>query len=319
MLMLVCAVLAALVGALTGLALSPLVESMLNRWRFRLRVAGLRRRGSARRSATTIRRTTPHRHDALVQRWLPGGDAVAARLLVAGGRWSLGGLVAVGLGVGVAVAVVGWAFGLSWPLAVLLVPAVALGFVRLASRAVAARAQAAFGRGFADAVAVMIRSLRAGLPVAAAVAEVARSGAGPVPRAFGAVVEDMRLGQPLEVALWAAARRIGVAEFDFLVVVVALQRETGGNLAETLDGLDETLRMRRQLALKVRALAAEARASAMIIASLPFAMAALLWVSSPDYLVPLFTTSMGRAMLGAGLASMAVGALVIREMLAIKA
>jgi tight adherence protein B len=154
--------------------------------------------------------------------------------------------------------------------------------------------------------------------VAAAVAEVARSGDGPVPRAFRAVVEDMRLGQPLETALWAAARRIGVAEFDFLVVVVALQRETGGNLAQTLSGLDDTLRMRRQLALKVRALAAEARASAMIIASLPFAMAALLWVSSPDYLLPLFTTPMGRAMLGAGLASIGIGALVIREMLAIK-
>lgn len=307
-----------LAGLAAGVALAPSVDAACNRWRLQRRVAALPRPGHSARATTTIRRTTTSRHEAMVRRWWPGGDAVAARLQVAGGRWSVTALVLAGGVVGLAAAAAGWALGLSPGFAALLVLVVALGFVRLASVAVAARAQAAFGRGFADAVAVMIRSLRAGLPVAAAVAEVARSGNGPVPRAFGAVVEDMRLGRPLEVALWAAARRIGVAEFDFLVVVVALQRETGGNLAETLDGLDSSLRMRRQLALKVRALAAEARASAMIIASLPFAMAALLWVSSPDYLLPLFTTALGRAMLGAGLASMVVGALVIREMLAIK-
>jgi tight adherence protein B len=310
--------LAAICAALAGLVLAPLVDAAVNRRRLRHRAAALPRPGQRPRPAALVLRATAARHEALLRRWLPGGDAVAARLLVAGGRWSLVALVVAGLGVGLAVAVAGWGLGLPPVLAVLIVPGVALGFVRMVSAALAARAQTAFGRGFADAVPVMIRSLRAGLSVAAAVAEVARSDTGPVPRAFGAVVEDMRLGQPLEAALWAAARRIGVAEFDFLVVVVALQREAGGNLAETLANLDETLRMRRQLALKVRALAAEARASAMIIASLPFAMAALLWVSSPDYLVPLFTTTMGRAMLGAGLASMAVGALVIREMLAIR-
>jgi tight adherence protein B len=305
-------------AALAGLALAPLADALVDGWRLRRRVGALPRPGRHARGAAPALLTATSRHDAALRRWLPGADLIAARLRVGGGRLSLRALVMAGAAAGLLLALAGWALGLPAGLALLMVPLVALAFARLVSAGLAARARAAFGRGFADAVAVMIRSLRAGLPVAAAVAEVARSGSGPVPRAFAAVVEDMRLGQPLEVALWTAARRIGVAEFDFLVVAVALQRETGGNLAETLSGLDDTLRMRRQLALKVRALAAEARASATIIASLPFAMAALLWVSSPDYLVPLFTTPLGRAMLGAGLASMAVGALVIREMLAIK-
>ena len=160
----------------------------------------------------------------------------------------------------------------------------------------------------------MIRSLRAGLPVSAAVAEVARGG-GPVAAAFAQTVEAMQLGQTLETALWSAARAIGIADFDFLVVTIALQRETGGNLAETLAGLDDTLRMRRQLALKVRAMAAEGRASALIIGSLPFAMGGLLWATSPAYLLPLFTTAPGQAMLGAGLASIAVGGFVIGQMM----
>jgi tight adherence protein B len=129
----------------------------------------------------------------------------------------------------------------------------------------------------------------------------------------------MRLGQPIDAALWTLARRIGLAECDFLVVTIALQRETGGNLAETLGRLDETLRLRRQLALKVRALAAEARASALIIGSLPFAMAALLWLASPEYLLPLVTTTLGKALLAAGLGSIAIGGLIINAMLTVRA
>ena len=183
----------------------------------------------------------------------------------------------------------------------------------------ARRTQAAFAKSFPDAVAIIIRALHAGLPIGAAIAEVARSGSGPVAKAFGTVTEAMRLGQPLDTALWLVAHRIGLAEFDFFVVTIALQRETGGNLAETLAGLDTTLRMRRQLAMKVRAMAAEARASATIIGSLPFVMALLLWVTSPAYLVPLFTTVIGKAMVGVGLASIAAGALIISQLMQVKA
>jgi tight adherence protein B len=307
---LVCALLAVL-------ALAPIADAGVDRLRLRRRVAGLAGPVAARPTARAILRRTTRRRDAVLARWLPGGRRAAAQMARAGGRLSLSGLVALSAVLAAAVAAIGVVLGVPLLLAVLLVPLLLIGIVRLVGDALAARAQAAYAAGFADALAVMIRSLRAGLAVPVAVAEVAR-GEGAVARLFGTVVEDMQLGQPLETALWTAARRIGLPDFDFLVVTIALQRETGGNLAQTLEGLDETLRMRRQLALKIKALAAEARASAMIIGSLPFAMAGLLWMSSPDYLVPLFTTPMGRAMLGAGLASMAVGALVIREMMAIR-
>ena len=128
-----------------------------------------------------------------------------------------------------------------------------------------------------------------------------------------------KIAPPVEFGPIRRRQRAGLADFDFLVVTIGVQRETGGNLAETLAGLDDTLRMRRQLALKVRAMAAEARASAMIIGSLPFAMGLLLWLTSPEYLVPLFTTAMGRALIGAGLLSMAVGGAIISQMMRVEA
>lgn len=210
-----------------------------------------------------------------------------------------------------------WA-GLPAVLAILAWPALTWTMLQLFTRSIARRARAGFARGFPDALAILIRALRAGLPINAAVAEVSRSGAGPVARAFADVVEAMRLGAPVEVALWRTARRISLADFDLLVITIALQRETGGNLAATLANLDETLRERRLLALKVKAMAAEARASALIIGSLPFAMAGLMVAVSPEYLLPLVTTALGKAMIGAGLASLAIGALVISQLMRIE-
>jgi tight adherence protein B len=316
----------ALSALLLASALTPVVDSAANRLRVRQRArrtaTPVQRRAlggwSQRSSAEPILRSAGRASDAVILAWLPGGATVAAALQAAGGRVSITGLT---IGCAAAAALVaGISIGLGLPLvaALLLFPILTLALVRLVSGALGGRARAAFSRGFPDAVATMIRSLRAGLPVTAALAEVARGKPGSITATFAGVVENIGLGQPVEAALWTAARRIGVAEFDFLVVTIALQRETGGNLAETLAGLDDSLRMRRQLALKVRALAAEARASAMIIGSLPFAMAALLLLTSPEYLLPLVTTTLGKAMLGGGLASIAVGGIIIRQMMTIK-
>ena len=253
--------------------------------------------------------------EAWLQLHLPGGAAMAVRV---GPGAPLVRLAAIATGVAMAGGAVAAALGLRIEAAMLLLPPLALGAMHWGSKVMARRRRAAFERGFPDAVATMIRALHAGLPITAAIAEVAR-GTGPVAQSFGRIGEAMYLGQPLEPALWAVARGVGLAEFDFFAVTVALQRETGGNLAETLGGLDATLRMRRQRALKVKAMAAEARASSMIIGSLPFVMALLLWLSSPAYLVPLFTTTMGKAMLAAGLTSIAVGAGVIGALTRVKA
>jgi tight adherence protein B len=313
-------------GLLLASALTPSVDAAANRLRLQRRARAMAtpvlRRAlggwSQRSSAEPILRSAGRSSDAVIMAWLPGGATIAAALRAADGRLSIT-ILTIGCA-GAAALVAGSGIGLGLPLvaALLLFPILTVALVRLVSGFLARRARAAFSRGFPDAVATIIRSLRAGLPVTAAIAEVARGKAGSIAKTFAGIVENIGLGQPVEAALWTAARRIGVAEFDFLVVTIALQRETGGNLAETLTGLDDTLRMRRQLALKVRALAAEARASAMIIGSLPFVMAALLWMTSPEYLLPLFTTTLGKAMLGGGLASIAVGGIIISQMMTIK-
>jgi tight adherence protein B len=188
----------------------------------------------------------------------------------------------------------------------------------LLARLLAGRERRRFERGFPDALALLIRALRAGQPVPAALAEVARGSSGPVARAFAGAVEAMRLGAPVEAALRAQSQRLGSADFELLVTTIALQRETGGNLAASLLTLDDTLRQRRLLVLKARAMSAEARTSALIIASMPFAMAALMAAVSPDYLVPLVTTRLGKALVLAGLASLLAGGIIIGQMMRVK-
>jgi tight adherence protein B len=312
---------AGLFAMMAGLLLASPVDAAINRLRLRKRLSAVPRRDAglvSRSTAAPILRVRGRATDAVLARWLPGGAVVAARLAAAGDPVSLTMLMTGAGFFAVVAAIAARLAGLPAVVAAALVPALALVMMRAISGGLSRRARAAFSRGFPDAVAVMIRSLRAGLPVTAAVAEVAR-GSGPVAAAFAQAVEAMQLGQTLETALWSAARAIGIADFDFLVVTIALQRETGGNLAETLAGLDDTLRNRRQLAMKVRAMAAEARASAMIIGSLPFAIGGLLWATSPAYLLPLFTTTPGQAMLGAGLASIAVGGFAIGQMMQVEA
>ena len=136
----------------------------------------------------------------------------------------------------------------------------------------------------------------------------------PVGAEFRQLCDQIRIGQPLDQALWRPAKRIGVPEMKFLVSTLAVQRETGGNLAETLENLDNILRRRRQMRLKVKALSSEARASAMIIGALPFIMIGVLSVADRGYLSLLFTDHLGNMfLLGAG-CSMSIGILVMVKM-----
>ena len=269
-----------LLAALVGLLIGGVGDAAINRWRLRRRVAAMPRRlvpivRRGQSAAAPILRESDGRRDAALVRVLPGGARLQARLAAAGGQMTVSALCGGAAVVAVLLAVTAAWAGLS------VVPAVVAGVAGAAAAAMfgtaaaVRRRRAAFQRGFPDALAVIIRSLRAGLPVPVAIIEAGRGGNDPAAAAFARIAEEMRLGQSLEAALWAAAARVGLADFDFLVVTIGVQREAGGNLAETLAGLDDTLRMRRQLALKVRAMAAEARASTMIIGSLPFAMGVL--------------------------------------------
>lgn len=172
----------------------------------------------------------------------------------------------------------------------------------------------AFLRLLPEAVDLMVRAVRSGLPVSEAIALIAEEVDDPVGEVFREVTSNLRIGMALEEALFASLERIDVQEYRFLVVSIALQRETGGNLAEILHNLGAMIRRREQTKLKVKAMSSEARASAMIIGSLPFIMTLVIYVINPDYIMTLFTDPRGLKLLAFGLLSMGIGVFVITRM-----
>lgn len=172
---------------------------------------------------------------------------------------------------------------------------------------------------FPDAIDLIVRGLRSGLPVTESIRAVAHEVAEPVGGEFRQVADGLRVGATLEDSLWATARRLEIQEFNFLVIAMAIQRETGGNLAETLANLSQLLRQRRQFKLKVKAISSEARASAWIIGSLPFVMFGILLLVNKGYVLELFTDPRGMMMAGAGLAGVAVGVIVMARMVRLDA
>ncbi len=167
---------------------------------------------------------------------------------------------------------------------------------------------------FPDAIDLMVRGLRSGLPVTETIAACGREMTSPVGPEFRRIADLVRLGQTLEQALWDTAGRLDIQEFKFFVISLSVQKETGGNLAETLANLSEILRSRRQMRLKIKAMSSEARASALILGALPFVMLAIIFLMSPDYISLLFTDQRGHFMLGGGFGLMALGGFVMHRM-----
>ena len=171
---------------------------------------------------------------------------------------------------------------------------------------------------FPEAVDLIVRALRAGLPVQEAVANVARDIKDPVGAIFQRVQQEVQLGTPIEAALWRAAKTVQTDEFNFLIVAMSIQRDTGGNLAETLANLSALLRARQQLRLKIRAFTSEARTTMLIMAGLPFLVGGGLFLISPDYIGPLFTTETGQMIAAAAGCSMGIGIFIMNKIATIK-
>ncbi len=145
-----------------------------------------------------------------------------------------------------------------------------------------------FTASFPDAIELLVRGLKSGLPVGETLNVVAKEIPGPVGIEFKMVTEKIRIGKTMEDALQDTADRLGTAEFQFFVITLAIQRETGGNLAETLANLAEVLRKRSQMKLKIRAMSSESKASAYIVGSLPFFVFGMVWTVNPQYLAGFF-------------------------------
>jgi tight adherence protein B len=164
-----------------------------------------------------------------------------------------------------------------------------------------------FLANFPDAIEVLIRGLKAGLPAAESMRIVAQETVGPVAQEFLRVTDGLKLGGDFDDVLWSAAERINIPEFNFFVITLTIQRETGGNLGETLENLTDMLRKRRQVRLKVKALSSEAKASAIIIGSLPFVLFGILYMLNRDYVMMLFTHQTGPYLVGTGFLMQGIG------------
>jgi tight adherence protein B len=171
-----------------------------------------------------------------------------------------------------------------------------------------------FNVNFPDAIELMVRGLRSGLPITETLGIVAGEIPGPVGIEFRMVADKMKIGRTMEAALQETADRLGTAEFQFFVITLAIQRETGGNLAETLSNLADVLRKRAQMKLKIRAMSSESKASAYIVGSLPFVVFTLVWMINPKYMGGFFTDE--RLMVAGigGMIWMGIGAAIMAKM-----
>ncbi len=172
-----------------------------------------------------------------------------------------------------------------------------------------------FMQRFPDAIDLIVRAVRAGLPVLGSMEAAGQETPEPVGSEFRRVIADTRVGLTIEEALGRAASRIGLIEFNFFVASIQLQRESGGNLTETLATLSQVLRRRDELRAKTKALTAEARTSAMVLAAMPFVTGAAIAAISPGYFSPLFNDSRGGYILGGALCLIGGAMLSMRTML----
>ena len=257
--------------------------------------------------------------DKLLWRWFPNASKVRRKLQASGMNLTLGDYAFLSIAIAVAAAFLVHLV-LEQSVAITLGGALVagIGLPNLWITRKAKKRAARFNLLFPEAIDLIVRALRAGLPVQEAIANVARDIKEPVGGIFRRAQQEMQLGAPIEAALWRVARTVLTDEFNFLIVAMSIQRDTGGNLAETLANLSSLLRARQQLRLKIRAFSSEARATMLIMTGLPFLVGGGLFVISPKYMSPLFFTETGQMVAIAAACSMGVGIFIMNKIATIK-
>jgi tight adherence protein B len=177
------------------------------------------------------------------------------------------------------------------------------------------RRETAFLKALPDAVDVIVRGIKAGLPLFESIKVVAADAPEPLKGEFLAIIETQAIGMPLGEACARLFERMPLPEANFFGIVVAIQQKSGGNLSEALGNLSKVLRDRKKMREKIQAMSMEAKASAGIIGSLPPVVMALVWLTTPDYIALLWTHQTGQLMLVACLTWMTIGILVMKKMI----
>jgi tight adherence protein B len=289
------------------------IEKRLKRGHEEMAAHMTRKRG---RRGSLLREEEATGIEALLRKMLPNPQKLRARLERTGKTISIGEFMLYNLGSVLAIAIALRLFAGMGPL--ICVSTGTLIGILLPNKVIKImgnRRVNKFMKEFPNAIDMIVRGLRSGLPFIESVNAVGKEFPDPIGIEFRRISDSVKLGSSVESAMWDVSERIDAAEFKFLIVAMTIQRETGGNLGETLANLSDLLRKRKALKLKIRALSSEARASAYIIGSLPFLMLLIINVVNHDYVKVLWTDPRGvNISIGGGLL-MLFGFYVMHQMI----
>jgi tight adherence protein B len=254
------------------------------------------------------------RIDGFAKRFIPNPALLGRRLEQTGKTWTVGQYAMASAGLFALIMLAFAMKGMPLLLALFIGLFIGVGLPHMVVNKLIKRRILKFNSKFPDAIELMVRGLRSGLPISETMGVVAEEIQGPVGIEFRSVTDKMKIGRTMEIALQEAADRIGTPEFQFFVISLAIQRETGGNLAETLSNLAEVLRKRAQMKLKIKAMSSESKASAWIVGALPFIVFTLIWFINNAYMARFFTDERLMIAGGGGLVWMGCGVFIMSRM-----
>jgi tight adherence protein B len=253
--------------------------------------------------------------DSFAKRFIPNPALLQLRLTRTGKDWRLGQYVIASLGLAAGMVALLLFQGLPFLLAITVGLLIGVALPHMVVSKLIARRIKAFNSKFPDAIELMVRGLRSGLPISETMQIVSEEIPDPVGIEFRMVSDKMKIGRTMDAALNETAQRLGTPEFQFFVISLAIQRETGGNLAETLSNLADVLRKRAAMKLKIRAMSSESKASAYIIGALPFIVFGLIWWINGSYMQNFFTDERLMIAGGGGMVWMGIGAFIMSRMI----
>src|SRR3954469_11466142 len=270
--------------------------------------------GNAQAQIRKLMAARTSRFEGYASTLIPKPALMRKRLEMTGKDITLGKYAVVCLGITVAVLAATLVKGAPILLGLLLGLLLGVGLPHFVIGKMIQRRVKKFTSNFPDAIELMVRGLRSGLPITETLGIVGTEIPGPVGVEFRMVADKMKIGRTMEAALQDTSDRLGTPEFQFFVITLAIQRETGGNLAETLSNLADVLRKRAQMKLKIRAMSSESKASAYIVGSLPFVVFTLVYLINPGYMMHFFQDE--RLMVAGigGLVWMGIGAFIMAKM-----
>jgi tight adherence protein B len=240
---------------------------------------------------------------------------LSVRLMQAGLRWSPRRFLVISGAFGFAVFLVGMLMGIG------ILPALGIAFAAggglpfWSLSFLKKRREAKFLAAFPDAVDVIVRGIKAGLPLLDSLKLIAAEAGEPVRSEFRSIIETQTIGIPIGEACLKLYEHMPVPEANFFGIVISIQQRAGGNLSEALGNLSRVLRDRKKMKAKIQAMSMEAKASASIIGALPLAVMTLVYITSPQYISLLWTEPLGRMMLAASAVWMSCGIFVMRKMI----